>query len=582
MLKKNIFAVGLIILIALGMSAIVYPDPKTSYIVDGGDIIAPDMVTFLVRHPAGYTISTLEGVEPGAQQQIILFGASGFDINQPVPATGATLHATLHHCIYTSNGRFLYTVSMGGTVYLVEKLGNPLTPRWYNGEGVIINEAGIVQPPQTPTAFQSPAVNHLVITTGVRPDLPLIESAGNIYFWKGNELHYLPINSAFSNYDRTLSKYNIYTYDVYDNRIYILGAYLNTATSKMVLDFFEWTSSGPEILHTAQAYESTTSVGAAGHVQVINNDLFYIYGQYQASNFAPATLSGIYNRTAFIEILPAVPPFLKPGATVSMMAISRVDNYMAVGRNNDGIEIVSINHKKEVLSSSPFETTDLAIEYKMISRQNEYYNNTPLDVRVYMQLTGTLNHLNGAKKIVEDRTFELLLYGPEDMLIGRYQIPETAWKYETKFTGINFNQVGTVSRTVEFQPPNNNWQPGKYTFRLTEYSIDRGQYQIGQHSIRVANESGSLRGGSVSPDDVSTTDIISSSAFKALMIICIPAIGLGIVAGLPGALVGMVLGVFLSFAMGLLSLVWVILTTFAITASFAAFARDMITGKGGA
>lgn len=582
MLKKNIFLVGLIILFALGMSAIVYPDPKTSHIVDGGDIIASDMVTFLVRHPAGYTISTLEGVEPGAQQQIILFAASGFDINQPVPATGATSHATLHHCIYTSNGRFLYTMTMGGTVYLVEKLGNPLTPRWYNGEGVVINEAGIVQPPQTPAAFQSPAVNHLVITSGVRPDLPLIEGGGNIYFWKGNELHYLPLDSAFSNYDRTLSKYTVYSYDVYDDRIFILGAYTTASPVKMVLDFFEWTSSGPEILHSAEAYESTTAVGTAGHVQVINNDLFYIYGQYQASNFQPATLSGIYNRTSFLEILPAVPPFVKPGATRSMMAISRVDNFMAVGRNNDGIEIVSINHKKEVLSSGPFETSDLAIDYKMTSRQNVYYNNTPLDVRVYMQLTGTLNHLNGAKKIVEDRTFELLLYGAEGMLIGRYQIPETAWKYETKFTGVNFNSVGTVSRTVEFQPPNENWQPGKYTFRLTEFSIDQGQYQIGQHSIQVANESGSLTGATLPPDDVSATDIISSPAFKPLMIICIPALGLGIVAGLPGALVGMVLGVFLSFALGLLSLVWVILTTFAITASFATFARDMITGKGGA
>ena len=260
-----------------------------------------------------------------------------------------------------------------------------------------------------------------------------------------------------------------------------------------------------------------------------------------------------------------------------------VNNPTIYYKDGVNINMLAVDYRAPRLTSLPLlPMSDLDIDGSVTTGQDSYYNNSVLDARLFMKVSGTQNYLFGSDEIIDDNEFELLLYSPEGVIIGRYTVPSGLWEHDRDWSGINFVPVATVSRQVQFQPPADNWDAGLYIFRLTETGQDGVTGLISDKSIHILNETGYVGGGTVAPEDLTSEDVFSSTAFKALMFITLPALGLGIVAGLPGTLVGLVIGIFLAFAIGLIPLAYLILIIFAIVAAFAAFARDMITGnKGG-
>lgn len=357
--------------------------------------------------------------------------------------------------------------------------------------------------------------------------------------------------------------------DVYNGDLYFL---VSKPTTPKTLIIFK----NDDIIHSEGI---NGAVSRAGFIQVVEGGYIY-YGMSGRTGTDTGISSGIlYNNGTFYN------SFSYPAATNT--GFDQLGNAFIGYKEPSGafvkkpdLEIITTEFAGIDKTIPLLPVSELDITGSISSKQSVYFNNTALDAYVYMDLAGTLNEYNGAKKIIEARQWELLLYGPGGHIVGRYNAPYSIWDYSNVFEGINFRQHGTFARNVNFAAPSGNWPEGTYTFRMTEFTAADGTSLIAQNSVTVANESGTVAPGGIDPDTATAEDIFSSTAFKALMFILLPALGLGLVAGLPGALVGLVLGIFLSFAAGLIGLVWVILTIFAIIASFAAFARDTIIGGG--
>lgn len=578
-MNKNILAVCLILMVSLSMAGVVWSDIRLSSVTNAEGLYGDN--AFIGVHSDGASIIVFDALT--GDYTNIVYAAYGQDADDSLlHASGYTKQATIHQVIYTSNGRLFYTVTVDGTVFLVEKTNTALSPMMYNGEAVTVGIDGKVQAAANPTFFASPAARHIVIDSGVSSVLPLREDNGNLYYVKGTDLYQMSLGSVLPTNlkplpDVTVSgmSHSRASFDIIDGVIYQAVGYRTSFPRPRT---YVW-KDDQIIITGPEGNGISGSLSAVGSITAVGPDVIYVQVRAYWSTTS-STISGVYNSSG--GYISSLPGSIATTGVNSGISVLNSEPIGAFARHSSGVDVVTTEHTAIDRRVPVLPDSQLDITGRVTSRQASYFNNTPVDARIYMQLNGTLNALRGASSIVQATEFELLLYNPAGQITGRYAVPNGIWEYDRVWNGINSYQTGAVSRTVEFQPPNENWTSGVYTFRLVETGITGETRMIAQHSITVAAESGSVGSGTVPAEDVSSEDIFSSAAFKAMLVIVIPALALGIVAGLPGALVGMVLGIFLSFAMGLIGLVWVILTIFAIITSFASMARDTLIGGGGA
>lgn len=504
------------------------------------------------------------------------------------PDTSTTL-ANLESGVVLTSGEIVYTVTKDSIRYLIVKKSLAPTAMWFNGEAMTVDGSGNLISPQA--GFSTgPSGNVVVIDSGV--GITITEHAGKIYYTKGNDLYYASVGQWLSTFDRTLTGTGaISTFDVYDNDVYFITH--ETITSGGVSNSRRvHIYKNDELVTSGAATTQYTQVGWIYHhayIKVFSPDIIYIDGYTfvrQGGEFtrsSTSVITGVYDHsfTKLSDFATYRPPNLATNSYYATNHMPYAHSYLApvqasVWNRNTQINFINIEHTANKPGIPALPSSNLNLSASLTSIQSNYYNNTPLTVRTYVNWPLYLTNVPEGYPKFEDHTFVLYLYDPEGRIVGSYRLDN--WQSKNSLAGFDLIRTYTFDKNVQFNPPVTNWQAGSYTFRLTEQSQQYGLRQVAQLTVTVDNVSGSVGPGGVAPGDVSGSDIWSSVHFKALMLILIPALGLGIVAGMPGALVGLVLGIFLAFAMGLLSLVWVILTIFAIVAAFGAYARDMITG----